>query len=86
MNSSLVCTKCGGRTRVVDVQSCSYFVSRRRECKECGERFSTKEVDVAFLVTYMRWQKVFNGIEDRLRISVEALTEILSILEEEADV
>ncbi len=39
----MICTQCSGQTFVVDTQKDSQSVIRRRECKECGCRFNTRE-------------------------------------------
>lgn len=39
----MICTQCSGLTFVVDTQKDSQSVIRRRECKQCGLRFNTRE-------------------------------------------
>ena len=39
----MTCPKCNGDTRVLNRQTYPDYTWRRRECKECGYRFSTKE-------------------------------------------
>lgn len=41
------CPKCHGATRVVDSTKHDGGVRRRRECKECGNRFTTREMIVS---------------------------------------
>jgi transcriptional regulator NrdR family protein len=36
--------KCGGTTRNLATRATAYYISRRRECKRCRIRFSTREV------------------------------------------
>ena len=41
------CPKCGATTsKVVSTEQFRKWRTRRRECLECGERFTTKEVIV----------------------------------------
>lgn len=39
----MLCPNCGGWTTVVDSRMISGTVRRRRECVQCGQRFSTEE-------------------------------------------
>lgn len=46
------CRKCGSETSVLSTRTRAGIINRRRECVNCQERFSTKEVrneDVARL-------------------------------------
>ncbi len=65
------CPHCGGsRTRVVDTRAAGEGIRRRRECQECGQRFTTYEHIAPELNIVKRdgrrepWdrQKVLNGI------------------------
>ncbi len=49
---ALRCIYCGGRTRVVDKRQSGRNVRRRRECMECGKRFTTYErpADVLYVI------------------------------------
>jgi transcriptional regulator NrdR family protein len=38
------CPACGSPTRVIDSRKAARQVRRRRECKECGQRFTTLEM------------------------------------------
>lgn len=38
------CPTCGSATHVIDSRKATRWVRRRRECKECGERFTTIEM------------------------------------------
>ncbi|MGK9450324.1 NrdR family transcriptional regulator [Acidithiobacillus caldus] len=41
----MLCPKCGSsKHRVIDSRQYDFGVRRRRECLECGERFSTVEI------------------------------------------
>jgi transcriptional regulator NrdR family protein len=41
----MLCPKCGAlENRVIDSRDKRIFVRRRRECRQCGERFSTVEI------------------------------------------
>ena len=42
----MTCPVCGGATKVTDSRSDGETVRRRRECVNCGERFTTREMDV----------------------------------------
>lgn len=37
------CIFCGGPTRIVNKRDVEGYTRRRRQCKRCGERFTTKE-------------------------------------------
>ena len=39
------CPKCGSGTYVVDSRTKEFSVYRRRECRVCGNRFTTAETD-----------------------------------------
>lgn len=39
----MLCPKCGGQSTVIDSRMISGTVRRRRECEQCGHRFSTEE-------------------------------------------
>ena len=41
----MTCSKCNGKTKVIDSRTDEDSTERRRECVECGYRFSTVEVD-----------------------------------------
>lgn len=41
----MTCPVCGGQTRITDSRSDGETVRRRRECRECGHRFTTREID-----------------------------------------
>jgi Zn ribbon nucleic-acid-binding protein len=41
----MTCPNCNGKTKVVDSRTDEDSTERRRECVECGYRFSTVEVD-----------------------------------------
>ena len=42
----MICPYCGGFTKVLDSRETDDSVRRRRECRECGLRFSTTEIDL----------------------------------------
>lgn len=44
----MTCVICGEKTRVVDSRSQEDSKYRRRECVECGHRFSTVEIDADY--------------------------------------
>lgn len=39
----MICPSCGGKFKVIDTRSDQEIVYRRRECKDCGERYTTYE-------------------------------------------
>ncbi len=39
------CPQCSGKTRTVESRIGEAAVRRRRQCKECGHRFSTRELE-----------------------------------------
>ena len=41
----MTCPKCNGKTEIVDTRADDDAVKRRRQCLECGYRFSTIEID-----------------------------------------
>ena len=41
----MTCPVCGGATKVIDSRPEVDNVHRRRECKECGYKFSTVEIE-----------------------------------------
>ena len=41
----MTCPECNGKTKVVDSRPEVDCINRRRECTECGFRFSTVELD-----------------------------------------
>ena len=44
MAESIACPKCGGmKSIVVDSRKCADGIRRRRECDNCGERWTTYE-------------------------------------------
>lgn len=56
----MICPKCGGKTGICDSRKVSARrVRRRRECKVCGERFSTVELPELEL-------KVLRGVTDMI--------------------
>lgn len=42
----MTCPQCGGDTKVTNSRHDEAEVRRRRECLECGYRFSTVEIDM----------------------------------------
>ena len=41
----MTCPYCGGPTSIADSRKNEDSVIRRRECKKCGKRFKTIEID-----------------------------------------
>lgn len=49
----MICDQCGHTTQVLQTRVRNpYIVERRRECKYCAKRFSTKEVQASFFDLY----------------------------------
>lgn len=42
----MICPLCGGQTAVVDSRPSEDDITRRRECRACGHRFTTIEIDL----------------------------------------
>ncbi|MFW5895422.1 MAG: hypothetical protein ACOCT9_01630 [archaeon] len=38
------CEKCGGKAKVIATRETNNAIRRRRECQECGLRFTTFEI------------------------------------------
>lgn len=45
----MTCPVCGGKTHIINSRSDGETVRRRRECKDCGRRFTTREIDIDIL-------------------------------------
>lgn len=60
------CPKCGCGTYVMDSRQKPYRVYRRRECRVCGYRFSTSEMNEAHM------KKLVDACMDSFREKVEA--------------
>lgn len=88
------CIFCGGNTRVTDKRDIETGVRRRRECTECGKRFTTYErIELNLMVIkkdgrrepYSR-QKLMRGINracEKRPVSVERIENIVNDLENE---
>ena len=50
----MTCQVCGGKTHITNSRSDGETVRRRRECLECGYRFTTEEVDADMLAQRQR--------------------------------
>ena len=42
----MICPVCGSKTAVIDTKPAEDEIIRRRECRACGRRFNTIEVDL----------------------------------------
>ena len=40
----MMCPKCNSKSKVINSRPSNYGIYRRRQCLECGHRFSTQEV------------------------------------------
>lgn len=65
------CPKCGSGTYVVDSRLKQYRVYRRRECRACGNRFSTSELNEDQI-----WSLVDSSIEV-LKEKVDASIDVI---------
>lgn len=45
----MTCPVCGGNTKITDSRGNVESVRRRRECRECGHRFTTIEIEADLL-------------------------------------
>lgn len=68
------CIKCGGKTKVIDSRPSELDGTcwwRRRECLECGERFSTYEVLPELIAeagkAKLKLRKIKNYLETELK-------------------
>lgn len=50
----MTCPKCNEKTKVIDSIPSDDSTERRRECVECGYRFSTVEIDKDFYERLVR--------------------------------
>lgn len=67
------CESCGGVTKVVDSRKEGEAVIRRRECSDCGERFTTSEARVQVrLKQHSRIPPKFTHNRDQLQLNNEA--------------
>ena len=81
------CIYCNdGKTQVVDSRESEGKVRRRRECSECGERFTTYERAEDFDIQVLKDQgrkEDFN--EDKVREGVEKAAKKTSLTEEDVE-
>ena len=56
----MTCPYCEGPTGIVDSRKNEESVIRRRECKKCGKRFKTIEIDYDLYKRYEKLMKVIN--------------------------
>jgi transcription elongation factor Elf1 len=62
------CPACGNPTRVVDSRKRARRVRRRRECKECGQRFTTLEMPLQEAEALQELEAWWLKIVDAIRI------------------
>ena len=75
-----------GDTKVVDTRESEHRVRRRRECKECGERFTTyEEVESLNLKVEKSDGKVEQFSEDKIRAGLEKAVKNTSVEEDQID-
>ena len=62
------CLTCGFDTSVIDSRKTEDgSIHRRRQCKKCGARFSTLEVDVLMLTALLDTMKFVKGMANIIR-------------------
>ena len=63
----MTCPECGADTKVIDSRPCEDSTYRRRKCRECGNRFSTIEIDADYYDTLIHTPsgKPFQEVERR---------------------
>ena len=81
------CIYCeNGDTKVVDTRESDERVRRRRECKECGERFTTyEEVESLNIKVEKTDGKTENFDEDKIRAGLEKAVEKTPIGEKQIE-
>lgn len=86
------CVYCGhGKSKVIDTRDTSDKIRRRRECKDCGRRFTTYETAESLDITVtkrdgedekFKEEKVRTGIENAAKNTEVTEEEIEEIVEE----
>ena len=56
----MTCPYCEGPTGIADSRKNEDSIIRRRECKKCGKRFKTIEIDYDLYKRYEKLMKVIN--------------------------
>ena len=75
-----------GDTKVVDTRESEHRVRRRRECKECGERFTTyEEVESLNLKVEKSTGETEQFSEDKIRSGLEKAVKNTSVEEDQID-
>lgn len=74
------CPECGGETSVVETVPYPDRVRRRRECQECGERFTTKEASLLDAFRLEKTKKEMRSAIDSL-MSIRPLVDSLGVAE-----
>lgn len=77
----MTCPNCGAKTRVVDSRSHEDSKSRRRECSDCGFRFSTVEIDADYYETLKPTNKreILNRLDDCYKEFIVQMQKALKI-------
>ena len=60
----MTCPYYEGPTGIADSRKNEDSVIRRRECKKCGKRFKTIEIDYDLYKRYEKLMKVINGKDE----------------------
>jgi transcriptional regulator NrdR family protein len=76
----IVCVSCGSRVlRVIDTRAKDNCVYRRRECKDCGAKFSTAEEPVEQSGSGMPFRTKSEDMRDAVAGFMEAFTKMMTI-------
>lgn len=64
------CDRCGHICRVLETRASEYQTRRRRECPQCGHRFTTVEVYSTFLDRFDKnhFRKWLRGAKERVNL------------------
>ena len=77
----MICPDCKGSTKVIDTDKGEASIRRRRECKDCGFRFTTYEVHAVYLEALVKVldAKVIEGlweIGEQIGVAAQRLAEL----------
>jgi transcriptional regulator NrdR family protein len=66
-SNHLLCPQCGGKSIVLVTRARAHHITRHRECRECGLRFTSRETAVIFLDAQRRKATELDRIVERLK-------------------